>query len=187
MIITTKRFLLRDFTEGDRSALLAYHADPRSVALYGPDEATPGHAESLLQTFALWASEQPRRNFQLAVVQRKEPEVLVGCCGLRGAGLDEHRAEFGIELAPEYWGRYRFAIEIARAMIEFGFTKLGLQQIFGSTISANSRVKRLAIWFGATEITRGPGPAWMQERGWHQTELQITCEAWERNARLRTQ
>jgi len=28
MIITTKRFLLRDFTEDDGSAFLAYHADP---------------------------------------------------------------------------------------------------------------------------------------------------------------
>ncbi|CAN5793556.1 hypothetical protein BH20PSE1_BH20PSE1_17600 [soil metagenome] len=71
-------------------------------------------------------------------------------------------------------------------MIEFGFTELGLQQIFGSTISANARVKRLAIWFGATEIMRGPGPAWMQERGWHQTEWQITRETCERNARVRT-
>lgn len=177
MAITTKRFLLRDFTEDDGSAFLAYHADPKSLALYGPEEAVPGHAERLLQTFAFWASERPRRNFQLAVVRLKEPQVLVGCCGLRRAGLDDLRAEFGIELAPEYWGRHGFAIEIARAMIEFGFSKLGLQEIFGSTASDNTRVKRLATWFGATEVVGGAGPACR----WDKTEWQMTYEGWKGN------
>jgi ribosomal-protein-alanine N-acetyltransferase len=177
MVITTKRFLLRDFTGDDASAFLAYHADPRSLALYGPEEAVPGHAERLLQTFTFWASECPRRNFQLAVVRLKEPQLLLGCCGLRRTGLDDPRAEFGIELAPEYWGRHRFAIEVARAMIEFGFSKLGLQEIFGSTASDNTRVKRLAIWFGATEVVGDAGPA----KSWNKTEWQITYKSWKSN------
>ena len=184
-MITTKRFLLRDFTQDDAAAFIAYHADPRSLAFYGPDEEAPGHAESLLKMFALWAAERPRRNFQLAVVRRKEPQVLVGCCGLRGAGLDEHRAEFGIELSPEYWGRHGFAIEISRAMIEFGFTKLRLQQIFGSTASANTRVRRLATWFGATEVVGNPAPTWIGMCGGNKTEWQIAFENWARNSRRR--
>lgn len=186
-MIITRRFLLRDFTEHDRLPFLTYHADPGSLALYGPDETAPGHAEALLQTFALWASEQPRRNYQLAVVRRQKSEALVGCCGLRRAGFGEHRAELGIELAPGYWGRHGLAIEIARAMIDFGFADLGLQEIFGRSNSANTRIKRLATWFGATEMIGGPAPTWMEERGWHETEWRITREGWKRKAGVRGQ
>lgn len=59
MEIETPRFVLRDFTAADRPAFLAYHADPRSLAFYGPGEADADHAVLLLDTFAAWASERP--------------------------------------------------------------------------------------------------------------------------------
>jgi len=80
--------------------LIAYHSDLRSLALYGPDESAPGHAESVLKRFALWDAERPRRNFQLAVVKHTRPQSLIGCFGLRRTDLAKDRAEFGIELAP---------------------------------------------------------------------------------------
>ncbi len=184
MEIITRRFLLRDFTEGDQSAFLAYHADPRYLALYEPEEDEPGHAQGFFQTFRRWASERPRHNYQLAIVQRHEPQALIGCGGLRRAGCDAGSAEFGIELAPTYWGRYGYAIEAAWALLAFGFSDPGLQEIRGVTVSANSRVARLARWFGAVAIATRPGPAWMRARGWSQTEWQITRERWERKAGL---
>jgi hypothetical protein len=96
-----RRFLLRDFNEGDQPALLAYHADPRSLEFYGPDDADRGHAQRLLETFKRRPAERPRRNYQLAVIQRREPEPLVGSCGLRSSGCKAGEAELGIELAPE--------------------------------------------------------------------------------------
>jgi ribosomal-protein-alanine N-acetyltransferase len=177
-MIATRRFLLRDFAEADRAAFLAYHADPRYLALYGSKEADPEHASDLLRTFALWAAEQPRRNWQLAIVQRDGARALVGCCGLRRAGWEEGSAEIGVGLAPEYWGRNGVALEIARALIGFGFGELNLQRLFGITTSANARVTRLASWFGAAAIGSRPGPAWMQARGWNETEWRLTREAW---------
>jgi RimJ/RimL family protein N-acetyltransferase len=182
MEIVTGRFLLRDFDEGDRSAFLAYHSDPRFLAFYGPQEADPGHAASLLETFRLWAEERPRRNYQLAIVQAQDPQAMVGCCGLRGAGCKEGEAELGIELAPEYWGRYGYAIEVSDALLEFGFCDLGLREIRGLTVGANARVGRLASWFGAVVVATRPGPASMLARGWCETEWRITRESWERTA-----
>jgi RimJ/RimL family protein N-acetyltransferase len=34
--------------------------------------------------------------------------------------------ELGIELAPNYWGRYAYAIEVGRALLDFGFRELRL-------------------------------------------------------------
>lgn len=178
MELVTKRFLLRDFREEDVSAFAAYHADPRSLEFYGAEEAVPGHAQRLLQTFDSWARESPRRNYQLAITQREPPHLLIGCCGLRSAESEDGKAELGIELVPEFWGRYGYAIEVMRALMEFGFRTQKFCEIYGGTVSANARVARLASSLGAVAVTR-PTPDWMAARCWTQIEWQVTREQWE--------
>ena len=178
MEIPTKRFVLRDFVDADRSAFLAYHADPRARAFFGPDETDAASPAQLFATFRAWALERPRLNYQFAIAQRAEPRALVGCCGLRRGGAAPGEAEFGIELAPDYWGRYAYAIEIGRALLDYGFTELGLTAISGSTVSANDRVQRLAEWFGAGVESVRPGPAWMEDRGWAEVDWRISRDRW---------
>lgn len=180
MDILTRRFVLRDFVEADRPAFLAYQADPRARAFYGPDEADSVQAAYLFETFRAWASESPRLNVQLAVVQRSEPHALVGCGGLRRGGAEPGEAELGVELAPDYWGRYGYAVEVGRALLAFGFETLGLTAITGSTVSANDRVQRLAEWFGAEIESVRPGPTWMEGRGWTEVEWRVSRDQWER-------
>jgi ribosomal-protein-alanine N-acetyltransferase len=182
MEIVTRRFLLRDFTEAERPGFIAYHADPRYLALAGPDVADPQHSQRLFKTFRDWTSEQPRRNYQLAILQRHEPQALVGCCGLRGAGCESGKAELGIELAPAYWARHGYAIEVGRTLLGFGFGDLGLQEICGVTVDANARIARLAEWFGAEAVATRAGAAWMSARGWNETEWRITRDQWRRGA-----
>ena len=178
MEIVTKRFLLRDFREEDAAAFQEYHADPRSLEFYGVEEVKPGHAQQLLETFNKWATEKPRRNYQFAIIQRQGSQLLVGCCGLRTADSEASKAELGIELAPEFWGRYGYAVEIMHALGDFAFGILKLRNIYGGTVSANARVARLASSFGAVATTR-PTPAWMAARGWSQVEWHVTREQWE--------
>lgn len=71
MELLTKRFLLRDFVDEDTLAFAAYHSDPRSQEFYSVEEAKPEHALELIEMFRAWAAEQPRLNYQLAVIQRK--------------------------------------------------------------------------------------------------------------------
>lgn len=128
MEIVTKRFLLRDFIAEDEPAFFAYRADPRYGEFCAPEELTPSYTRELLTLFHEWALECPRHNYQLAIASRQTLE-LIGCCGLR---LENHHstvAELGIELAPQFWSRYAYAIEIGQALIEFGFRELGLQKI----------------------------------------------------------
>jgi RimJ/RimL family protein N-acetyltransferase len=178
MEIFTNRFLLREFVDSDIPEFEEYHIDPRSLEFYGAEEAKPGHARELFALFQAWATEQPRLNYQLAIVHRKALQALVGCCGVRRAGSEPGTAELGIELAPEYWGRYGYATEILHALIHFGFGTLELQTIYGHTVSANSRVARLVSSLGATAIAQ-PTPAWMSGRGWTQVEWRVTRQQWE--------
>jgi RimJ/RimL family protein N-acetyltransferase len=77
--IVTKRFLLRDFVDSDRSPFLDYQADPRNQTFYEPDRSSPDQAARLFEMFQAWAGDRPRLNYQLAIVQRQEPYALVGC------------------------------------------------------------------------------------------------------------
>ncbi|MBW4550414.1 MAG: GNAT family N-acetyltransferase [Aphanocapsa sp. GSE-SYN-MK-11-07L] len=180
MEIVTKRFLLRDFCKADEPAFFAYHADPKYAEFCTLAEVAPSHTRKLLHLFSQWAVEYPRCNYQLAVIDRRKLPDLVGCCGLRRQDFDADLAELGIELAPQFWGRYGYAIEIASALIEFGFCDLGLKEMRGISVSANLRVTRLAQQYGFVEI--GAPPARTHERGWHQTEWQLTRESWQRFA-----
>jgi len=53
--------------------------------------------------------------------------------------------------------RYRLAIDVASALIEHGFHDLDLHTIVGNTTSGNTRVEKLARWFGADIIARRAG------------------------------
>jgi RimJ/RimL family protein N-acetyltransferase len=176
--IMTDRLLLREFTQDDARAFLAYQADPRYAEFYGPEESAPDHARELLHLFSTWASERPRRNYQLAVAELRNPRQLLGCCGLRLKGLGAGTAEFGLELAAESWG-HGYATEAARALLGFGFRELRLDEVRSESVSANARVVALAQRIGLVEIGTRPGPAWMSARGWHHTEWQLTRGRWE--------
>jgi RimJ/RimL family protein N-acetyltransferase len=82
-------------------------------------------------------------------------------------------------LAPDDWGRYRLAIEVAGALVEVGFRDLGLDVILGSTASGNKRVERLARWFGAEIISRRAGADWMEARGWVEVDWALPRSRWE--------
>jgi len=180
MDIVTKRFLIRDFIKEDEPAFFAYHADPRYAEFCAPEEVAPSYTRELLRLFSQWAAESPRRNYQFAIVDRRNSQEFIGCGGLRCEGYGCDRAELGIELAPQFWGRYAYAIEVAKALIEFGFCDLGLNEIRGVSVSANLRIARLAQRYGFVVVGTRPGSDWMEARGWSQTEWQLKRGSWKR-------
>lgn len=175
MELESQRFVLREFVDEDLPAFTAYHADPRSSELYGPEEADPRHAAGLIKLFQEWAVEQPRLNYQFAITQRDG--ALIGCGGIRTKDATAGRGELGLELAPAYWGRFAYATELMRCLVDFGFRDLSLTEIFGSTVSANARVSRLVSAYGAYAVER-PAPEWMTARGWRQIEWHINRTQW---------
>lgn len=174
--IQTSRFVLRDLTESDRSRFLEYQSDLRYRRLYDlPDDL--GRPNELFDLFVDWQKRKPRRNFQLGIFDSRSGR-LCGCVGLRMDDQPQGIAILGIELTPDDWSRYGLAIEVAQALIAYGFDKLGLRMIVGEAASGNRRVEKLARWFGADIVARRQGPAWMQTRGWHEVDWALTRENW---------
>jgi [ribosomal protein S5]-alanine N-acetyltransferase len=174
MEITTPRLILREFTEGDLPALLLYQADPLYSEFHGPEETGPDLAHRLIGMFLAWVAERPRQNHQLAIAQRDNPGEAIGSCGVRLQGCEPGRAEFGLELAAEHWGR-GFAGEAARAILGFAFRDLGVEEVRGITITENIRVQRLVERLGFAKVETRPGAAWMSARGWSETVWGLTA------------
>src|SRR5262245_49625015 len=129
MELSGRRTLLREFTEEDVGTLQVIHGDPRVLRYYDPEVGTPEHARMLVGLFIQWAYENPRDNFQLAIVDPKS-STLLGSCGIRRKGRPKGQADFGIGIDASCWGR-GLALEAARLILGFGFAELDLQDVRG--------------------------------------------------------
>jgi ribosomal-protein-alanine N-acetyltransferase len=177
MQIETPRFLLRDFLEGDRQSFVAYQMDPRYRSLYDLADSDSDRANQLFNLFSDWRAQDPRQNYQLGIFERRNLK-LCGCAGLRQSGQPKTTAVLGLELSPDHWGRFGVAVEVAAALLEYGFCVLNLDTIIGATASGNSRVVRIAHWFSAYIVDRREGPGWMSARGWDEVDWAISRSAW---------
>ena len=68
-----------------------------------------------------------RVGLQYWPVFHKETGDLIGCCGLRPRAEDEY--EIGFHLRPAYW-RQGYAVEAARAVINYAFSTLEAKKLF---------------------------------------------------------
>jgi RimJ/RimL family protein N-acetyltransferase len=131
--ITTERLVLRRFDDEDAADLLAMVAHP-SVARTTPEiEAS---AEGVRRYVEMQRGLQPFEQgkcFDLALERKGDGQVI----GLVSLVCREHRqAEIGWALGVEHRGQ-GFATEAARALLDYGFARLGLHRIQASTSSRN--------------------------------------------------
>lgn len=146
--VRTARLLLRRWRAGDRVPFAVLNADPRVVEyLPGPlkrDESdalvarADGHFDE--HGFGPWAIEVPGET---------------PFAGFVGLSMPRFTAEFtpcvevGWRLAAEHWGR-GYATEGARAALDLGFDRLGLDEIVAFTVPANVRSRRVMEKLGMT-------------------------------------
>src|SRR5439155_16822025 len=180
MELTGTRILLREFAENDVGALLAIHSDPRVLRYDAPEVGTPEHARMLVEMFIRWANENPRQNFQFAIVDLKT-NALLGSCGIRSKDCPPGQAEFGIGIDADCWGR-GIAQEAARTILRFVFSELDLHEVHGVAVSGNEAVTKFVQRIGFSRGADRRGDAWMAERGWSAVDWVITRETWDRLA-----
>ena len=129
--------------------------DVESLASYQSDSAylrhysEPPDAHAIVAAAMEWAREEPRTNFQFAVV-RKLTEAVIGCAGIRMRGHAVGEAQIGIEIDPSCWRR-GFAREALSALIEFAVSNLMVDTIWAYTAHSNCAAQTLVKEFGFVE------------------------------------
>jgi [ribosomal protein S5]-alanine N-acetyltransferase len=121
----TKRLLLRRLTPADAAALHAVTGDPAVMRHWypGPDAGIAATAARVAEIEAHWRE----HGFGDYGVVARESGALLGFAGLHHiAGMAE--VNIGYALLPSVWRR-GFGAELCAALLEYGFTGLGLPEI----------------------------------------------------------
>ncbi|HTZ36840.1 MAG TPA: GNAT family N-acetyltransferase [Stellaceae bacterium] len=141
--LRTPRLLLREWRDDDAPHFAAMSADP-------------GLSEFLLPPDENWVTRARQRwavhGFGQFVVELPGEAPLIGVVGLG----DLHAAvpaapaiEAAWRLARPYWGK-GYALEAARAAVEDGLGRLGLDEIVAITVVGNARSRRVMERLGMT-------------------------------------
>jgi len=140
IILETPRMILRPFTVQDTGDVYAYARDPR----VGPIAGWPAH-QSYFESWDIVRTvfSQPG----VFAMELRENRKVIGSVGFVGghpAGeqTDCPDDELGYALSAVYWGR-GLAPEAVEAVMEYGFTELGLRRIWCAHYAGNWRSKRV--------------------------------------------
>ncbi len=126
--LETPRLLLREFEKGDWQAVHEYASDPTVVryAHWGPN--SEAQTRSFIQRALSLQEEEPRSNFEFAVVL-VEGDRLVGACGNRVSNPEAREGDIGYVFGQRFWGQ-GYGTEAARRLLRFGFDELGLHRVY---------------------------------------------------------
>jgi ribosomal-protein-alanine N-acetyltransferase len=177
--LETERLTLRRWRERDRDAFAALNADPE-VMEHFPGVLTAEESDQLLRRIDRQFEEF---GFGLWAVDIKWAKRFIGFCGLAVPTFHTHftpAVEIGWRFAKDQWGS-GYATEAAKAVLEFGFEEVDLEQILSWTVPANQRSLLVMERLG---MTRAPQFDFDHPRFLHDDRLRrhivyrITREEW---------
>ncbi len=150
--LRTERLLLRRWQDDDRAPFAAMNADP-VVMEFLTTVLTRAESDDFVDRIEA-AFDQ--RGWGLWAVEVVADRAFAGFVGLWPADFDAGftpAVEIGWRLAASFWG-HGYAPEGSRAVLKFGFEKLGLDEIVSFTAVVNERSQRVMQKIGMTRDPR---------------------------------
>lgn len=121
----TERLLIRKFTPEDLDKLIEIRSDPEVYKYLGGIERQ--NPQALAKRLRFYIGCYDKYGFGTCATIWKETGEMIGSCGLQPLE-DTGEIEVGYALARDFWGR-GLGFECARAWLEYGFEKAGLERI----------------------------------------------------------
>ena len=150
IFIETPRLILRDWLESDNEPYIALNADPQ-VMEFLPSVLT---REQTLAQIDRIAGAIAENGYGFFAAERKDSGQFIGFTGLNYVTFEGDFTpctEIGWRLSRESWGQ-GFATEASKACLEFGFDKLGLNDIYAFTAVGNSRSENVMKKIGMVKM-----------------------------------
>lgn len=175
MELRTERLVLRDYREDDWEEIHLYASRPELTVHepWGPNEIedTKKHVTETIEK----ARQSPRLSHELAIVLR-ESGMVIGGAGIR---LDPDRpgiATLGYIVNPDFQNR-GIAAEAARALLVFGFDKLGLDKAVATCDIDNRASQRVMEKIGMEFVEHREKDVVIRGRARDSYEYAVTREA----------
>jgi RimJ/RimL family protein N-acetyltransferase len=141
IILKTDRLILRTFEERDIDPMSLIDQDP-NVCEFLP---AIGNREKTTQGVRGIMNHYHNHGFSLYAVELKLTGEMVGWCGLMIPAFEAHfmpSVEIGWRLASEQWNK-GYATEAAKAVLQYAFEKLELDEVVSFTALHNMRSRRV--------------------------------------------
>jgi len=123
-----ERVILRDMEEQDWRAVHAY-ASQSIVCQYQPwGPNSKKESQDFVKQVILEAANFPRSRFVFAVM---DMDRLIGAGEINIRDFTNRQGEIGYIIHPDYWAK-GYATEVAKLLVEFGFSTLNLHRIFAT-------------------------------------------------------
>ncbi|PMB53256.1 GNAT family N-acetyltransferase [Fischerella thermalis CCMEE 5201] len=145
--LQTQRLTLRPFCVADAGDVqhLAGAREIAAMTLIIPHPYEDGMALEWIKTHPIAFSEGKDVNFAIAL---NNTGKLCGAIGL-GVNQEHNHAELGYWIGKSFWGK-GYCTEAAKAVLRYGFEKLGLHRICASHFSHNPASGRVMQKIGMT-------------------------------------
>jgi RimJ/RimL family protein N-acetyltransferase len=187
LLLKTPRLAIRRFTQDDVDNLFSLNSDPEVMRYLGRatprevlrDEIIPFHL-GVYQRFdrlGTWAAES------------LDNGEFLGWFHFRAEGGDVTSIHLGYRLLRSAWN-HGYATEGSRALINMGFTDLGVQRVFAHTMTTNTASRRVLEKCGLTLVHatayNGPDADVIDGAEHGEVEYALTRSEWETYAASRT-
>lgn len=138
--INTERLLIRPLATNDADFIVELLNDPSFIQNIGDRNVRTGEdAEKYILNGPV--ASYGKNGFGLCLVVLKETGKSIGMCGLiKRDQLDD--VDLGYAYLPRFWGK-GYAVEAAKATLEFGWRTVGLKRIVAITDPANTPSNRV--------------------------------------------
>jgi RimJ/RimL family protein N-acetyltransferase len=139
--LRTARLTLRRWRGEDREPFAVLNADPE-VMRYFAEPMSRAQSDALVARIEAGFE---RNGYGLWALELHESGAFVGFTGLGEVPFEAHftpAVEVGWRLARAAWGQ-GYATEAARAALDFGFERIGLEEVVSFTVAGNARSRRV--------------------------------------------
>ena len=161
--LQTPRLMLRHITPADGDALYHLFGDHELTRFWGhPPLPNRAAADTLVEEIQAGADKGTLLQWGIT---RGEAGPLIGTCTLAGVDRQHRRAEIGLALDAAQRGN-GFAVEAARAVLNYGFEQLGLHRVTAEVDPRNTSALQLVERLGFKPEGR------LREHHWQNEEWQ---------------
>jgi RimJ/RimL family protein N-acetyltransferase len=146
-VLTGEHCALRELQVADAPLLVPVLTDPEVMRFMSPPPATVER----FAWFIDWSRREREAGRYLAFALVPHAQAApVGVLQLRQLEPEFRTAEWGVAMAPQYWGAGLF-LDAARLLLDFAFTDLGVHRLEARAALANSRSQAAMRKLGAVQ------------------------------------